>query len=174
MEHLAGQAEIVAASGFTQDRQLPVREWPESSAVKKAPAPVGFDDDTAFYWRAGNHSMEPAGVASHDYVLVSPSASLVAPRRVWLKHRNGEEAIRYLVRAAPKVYEFIGWKGPDPKSDAYQKMFAEHLRRENVVDRGAVVAVYRARPSTTRPTPRAADWPPRRPADSLVSWSRHP
>ena len=41
-----------------------------------------------------------------------------------------------------------------------QEMLADRWLREGVVDRGVVLAVYRAKPSVEKPPYRAADWRP--------------
>ena len=173
LEHLTGHARIVPADEFSRDNMLPVREWREpwragdvtgSARIEKAPAPVGFEDSAGFYAVAESESMGPARIWRGDYCLISPTASAEPPCRVWLRSKGGLETIVWLVRVAPAAYEFVGWAPPSLEEDMYQKIRAQSWKREEVVDRGAVVAVYKGSPSTTRTTPQAADWPSRRPA----------
>ena len=73
------------------------------------------------------------------------------------RNRNGEEAIRWLVRLPPTCYEVVGWEPPD--ENGHQKMVAEQWMRAEVVDRGRVLAIYRGRPSVERPPFLTPDWP---------------
>ena len=158
-------------TAFTSDLELPVREWETSSPEGhisrqnesgKAPAPVGFDDPAAFYAQTRSQTMTPAGIWASDYALVSPSASIEPPQRVWLQDNQGLQRIMCLIRMTADVYELVGWKPPKPDKNGYQQIFAATCERAEVVDRGAVVNVYRDLPSVTRSTPRGSGWPPRR------------
>ena len=152
---------------FTSRMLLPVRAFESCSpqghlthaqASDPAPAPLDLPDSHAFYVRVAGHTMVPAGVWPRDYCLVSPCAGLGSNQRVWLRNRDGQETIKWLVRLPRTCYEMVGWQPPD--EDGHQKMVAEQWMRADVVDRGAVLAVYRGRPSVERPPFRAADWRP--------------
>ena len=161
------EAQAAPLTRFTTEVLLPVHDFetcsPEGhlSRARKsdlAPAPVDLSDSHACYVHAAGHSMVPAGVWSGDYCLVSPCAKLATNQRVWLRSREGHETLKWLVRLPRHCYEVIGWGPPD--EDGHQIMVAEQWKREDVVDRGAVLAVYRGRPSVGRPPFRAADWRP--------------
>ncbi len=156
----------VPLTRFSSSLQLPVREWKHYSREEhaspardagSAPAPVGLPDAQAFYVCALTQAMIPAGIWSGDYLLISPCAKLETRQRIWLRNRNGEEAIRWLVRLPPTCYEVVGWERPD--ENGHQKMVAEQWMRAEVVDRGRVLAVYRGRPSVERPPFLTPDWP---------------
>ena len=168
-EQVAPEAELppVPLTRFTSRMLLPVREFVTCSPqghlsqardADPAPAPVDLPDSHAFYVRIPGHSMVPAGIWSGDLCLVSPCAGLETHQRAWFRDREGQETIKWLVRLPRSGYELIGWKPPD--EEGHQTMVAEQWMRADVVDRGAVLAVYRGRPSVERPPFRAADWRP--------------
>lgn len=156
---------------FTDEVELSVREWPraapegvwaapgESAPVRKAPAPVHCSDPAAFYAITGSDALSPLHITRSDSCLVSPNASIQAPQRVWLKDDQGRQTILCLIRMTDDSYELVGWGPPNPDRRP-QEMFAVHLKRTKIVDRGAVVAVYRTTPSLTSHTNRASHWPP--------------
>ena len=152
---------------FTSRMLLPVREFAACSPqghlsqarhADPAPAPVDLPDPHAFYVRVPGCSMVPAGIWSGDYCLVSPCAKLEPYQRVWFQNREGQETIKWLVRLPSRCYELVGWKPPE--DDGHQMMAAEQWMRDDVVDRGTVLAVYRGRPSVERPPFRTANWRP--------------
>ncbi len=165
----APDAEIppVPLTRFTSRMRLPVRDLVACSPqghpsqahdADRAPAPVDLPDSHAFYLRMPGHSMVPAGIWPGDFCLVSPCARLETRQRVWLRNREDQETIRWLVRLPHRCYELVGWNPPD--KEGHQTMVAEQWMRADVVDRGVVLAVYRGRPSVERPPFRAADWRP--------------
>ena len=79
---------------------------------------------------------------------------------MWLQDDQGRQTILCLIRMSDKIYELVGWGPPKPDPGSAQEMFAVHLKRKEIVDRGAVVAVYRDTPSVTSNTHRASYWPP--------------
>ena len=165
------RAYICPPTDFTQDVELSVREWTAAPREKfwsthtesgKAPAPVGFTDPAAFYARTHADTLTPLNIWRTDACLVSPSAPIEAPQRVWLQDQQGRQAILCLIRMSDKTYELVGWGPPSPDPGSAQKVFAVQLKRKEIVDRGAVVAVYRDTPSVRSNTHRAPYWPPPR------------
>ena len=157
----------VPLTRFTSQMLLPVRDFDTCSSrghlsqareAEPAPAPVDLPDSHASYVRVPGDSMVPAGIWPGDYCLVSPSAKLATNQRVWLRNRDGQETIKWLVRLPRSCYELVSWQPPG--EDGHQMMVAEQWMREEVVDRGVILAVYRGRPSVERPPFRAADWRP--------------
>ncbi len=167
---------ICPPTDFTQDVELAVREWTAAPRERfwstqtesgKAPAPVGFSDPAAFYARTHADTLTPLNIWRTDSCLVSPNARIEAPQRVWLQDHQGRQTILCLIRMSDKIYELVGWGPPNPEAGSGQQMFAVHLKRNQIVDRGAVVAVYRDTPSVTSNTQRASYWPPPRTRDLL-------
>ena len=149
---------------FAQNRQLPVYPWTDPSEEgylrqepKLAPAPENVDDKQAFYVEMPDNSMLPAQICQHDYCLVSPCASLRVDQRAWLRDKTGRETIKWLMRLSPDGYDLGAWKhGPGGEPQPVH----EHRTREDVVDRGVVIAVYHTEPSVTNPPAPVADWRP--------------
>ena len=157
---------------FSSSVELPVRDWANCSSEghlsqmddpDRAPAPVGLADPQAFYARAPGHSMIPAGIWFGDYCLVSPCAQLGQGQRVWLRNRQGHEAIKWLTQLKATTYRMFAWSPPD--GNGRQALIVERWTREDIVDRGVVLAVYRGRPAVGRPPFRVPDWRPDRIAD---------
>ena len=103
----------------------------------------------------GVHALE----AGNYYCLVFPRAPFEPGQRVWLRNRAGQEVIRWLIELTATTYELRAWWPPD-STTGRQEMLADRWLREGVVDRGVVLAVYRAKPSVEKPPYRAADWRP--------------
>ena len=156
-------------SRFSSDVELPVRSSahcaPEGYMTQvddsdRAPAPldVNLSDPRAFYACYTSNSMIPAGIWPGDYCLVSPYARLEAGRRVWLRSRQGREAIGWLVRLTANTLELGGWRPPDERGR--QQLVPVPWEYEEIADRGLVAAVYRGRPAVERPPFRVPDWGP--------------
>ena len=163
------RAYICPPTDFTQDVELSVRKWTAAPGERfwsthtesgKAPAPVGFTDPAAFYARTHADTLTPLHIWRNDFCLVSPSAPIEAPQRVWLQDGKGRQTILCLIRMTDETYQLVGWRPPKPEPGSAQEMFAVHLKRKEIVDRGAVVAVYRTTPSLSTNTHRAPYWPP--------------
>ena len=75
------------------------------------------------------------------------------------------ETIGWVMRLSPDRYD-LGARDPD--QGGHQKPRAVLRRREDVVDRGVVVAVYRQEPTTEKPQEPVRDWQP----DALAELSR--
>lgn len=152
--------------GFSGSRELPVYEWsdPSEEGYLRAPhgssvAPAREDvlDEQAFYLRMPDNSMVPARIWKDDYCLVSPCAQLQVDQRAWFRHSSGRETIRWVMRISAAGYDLGGW---DPDEVDHQAPTATHRNREDVVERGAVLAVYREEPSLTSRLPPGAAWRP--------------
>ena len=165
------RAYICPPTDFTEDRKLSVREstpaprerfWSTETEAESAtaPAPVGLSDPAAFYAGIRSDTLTPLNIWRTDVCLVSPSAPIEAPQRVWLQDDQGRQTILCLIRMTDETYQLVGWGPPKPKPSSVQEMFAVHLKRNEIVDRGAVVAVYRTTPSLSTNTHRAPYWPP--------------
>ena len=151
---------------FSGSRELPVHEWSDPSedgylrardGSRVAPAPEDVLDEQAFYLRMPDHSMVPARIWKGDYCLVSPCAQLQVDLRAWFLHTSGRETIRWVMRISAAGYDLGAW---DLDEVGHQTPMAAHRKREDVVERGAVLAVYRERPSLTKRLPPVAEWRP--------------
>ena len=149
---------------FSTQRQLPTYEWTDRSesgyrqhASHQTPAPVDLLDDHAFYVLMPDESMVPAGIWSSDYCLISPTAQLEVDQRGWFRSAAGRETIRWVMRLPPDGYDLAAW---DLDAVGHQKPSAVHWRRDDVVDRGVVVAVYRNTPTPDEPQEAVRDWRP--------------
>ena len=152
--------------GFSGSRELPVYEWSDPSdegylrtrdGSSVAPAPEDVLDEQAFYLRMPDHSMVPARIRKGDYCLVSPCAQLEVDQRAWFRHASGRETIRWVMRISAAGYDLGAW---DLDDVGHQAPAAIHRNREDVVERGAVLAVYREEPSLTSRLPPVAEWRP--------------
>ena len=151
---------------FSESWELPVYEWAgpseegyvrEKGESARAPAPVDLPDEQAFYVRMPDHSMVPARIWKNDLCLVSPCAELRVDQRVWVRGPTGRETIRWLMRLPAGGYDLAAW---DLDERGHQKPIAVHWARDDVVDRGTVLAVYREKPVVTKRLRPVADWGP--------------
>ena len=150
---------------FAKNRQLPVYEWTDPSekgylrqdTQQLAPAPENLDDKQAFYVRMPDNSMLSAKIWKNDYCLVSPCAPLRVDQRAWLREPTGRETIKWVMRLSADGYDLGAWN-TEPGGE--QQPVAEHRTREDVVDRGVVIAAYRTEPSVTKPPPPPVEWRP--------------
>ena len=136
---------------FDSSVQLPVRVLlppsPEVCLTKSEeedqtrPAPVDLDEPQAFYVVLHGHSMVPSGIGAADFCLVSPCAKLEPGQRIWLRDRKGREGLRWLIRMTATAYEAAAWQPPKP--DGHQDLIPERWERQDVDDRGVILAVYR-------------------------------
>lgn len=149
---------------FSRQRQLPTYEWTDRSeagyrphAAHQTPAPADLLDDHSFYVLMPDESMVPAGIWRSDYCLISPAAQLDVDQRGWFRGAAGRETIRWVMRLPTDGYDLAAW---DLDAVGHQTPSAVHWRRDDVVDRGVVVAVYRKRPATDEPQEPVRDWRP--------------
>ena len=155
---------------FDPNAQLPVRAIsPPSPDVYLAeseeqdqtrPAPVDLDDPQAFYALFHGYSMVPTGIGSADFCLVSPCAKLEPGQRIWLRDRRGREGLRWLLRLTAATYEVAAWDTPKP--NGHQDLVTERWERQDVDDRGVILAVYRGWLASSDPVFRLPDWHPGR------------
>ena len=124
------------------------------------PAPVDLDDPQAFYVSLHGHSMVPTGIGPADFCLVSPCAKLEPGQRIWLRDRKGREGLRWLIRLTATTYEVAAWQPPKP--NGHQDLVPERWERQDVADRGVILAVYRGWLVPSDPVHRLPDWHPGR------------
>lgn len=160
---------------FSTQRQLSTYKWTHPSeagyqphASHNAPAPVDLVDDHAFYVQMPDVSMVPAHIWKHDYCLISPVAQLQVDQRGWFRSAAGRETIRWVMRLPSGGYDLASWELDQEGAVGHQKPSAVHWKREDVIDRGVVVAVYRHEPTTGKPQEPVRDWRP----DALAELSR--
>ena len=150
---------------FSDALELPVCELADRSELgylrrredeDRAPAPVGFTDERAFYLRMPDSSMAPARIAQSDYCLVSPHGVLGVDKRGWFRGPNGQETVKWVMRSAAG-YDLGAW---DLDERYNQRPTRIHWKHGDVVDRGVVHAVYKDRPTVGKPLQPGADWRP--------------
>ena len=142
---------LVGPTVFTGNREIPVHDWDHCSESSdeegyvrrgedssRAPAPPGVADEQAFYVRMADNSMVPAEIRKDDYCLVSPLAAIEVDQRLWVETRTGREMIKWLLRLTPDGFDLGAW---DPAEKRCPAPVASFLKREDVVDRGVVIAV---------------------------------
>ena len=156
---------LVSPTAFTENRELPVYEWTDPSndgylrraeEPGRAPAPSDISDEQAFYVRMPDNSMTPAEIRKDDYCLVSPFAPIQVDRRVWVRTQTGQETIKWALRFTPDGFHLGAW-GPGKKH--HLAPAASFRKREDVVERGVVIAVYREQPAAAKILEHA-DWRP--------------
>ena len=151
---------------FTANRELPVYEWTESPSdgylrqnhePSWAPAPSDVSDEQAFYVRMPDDSMAPAEISKGDYCLVSPCSPVQVDQRMWLRMRTGRETIRWVLRLTPDGFDLGAW---DPEKTRQTAPTASFSKREDIVERGPVIATYREQPALSKTLERHASWRP--------------
>ena len=154
---------------FNSSVRLPVRQLvqPETDvylmrATEKGtrPAPVELDDARAFYASYFGHAMIPAGVWGGDLCLVSPCAKLEPGRRIWLRDRQGQEGLRWLIRITAATLVVGAWETPKP--NGHQDLVPERWKHEDVADRGIILGVYRGWLTDGHRPFRLPEWRPAR------------
>ena len=151
---------------FDASVQLPVRVllppapdvylMKSEEADQTKPAPVDLDDPQAFYALLHGHSMVPTGIGPADFCLVSPCAKLDPGQRIWLRDRKGREGLRWLIRLTATTYEVAAWQ--PPKANGHQDLVLERWERQDVDDRGVILAVYRGWVVPSDPVHRLPAW----------------
>ena len=121
-----------------------------------APAPSDVSDEQAFYVRMPDDSMAPAEISKGDYCLVSPFARVRVDQRVWIRTRPGS-GDHQVGTAASRLTDLGAW---DPGETHHPAPAASFRKREDIVERGAIVAVYREQPTTENILEPRADWRP--------------
>ena len=156
---------------------LPLRRLPYGG-VSVRPGP-GYARHVAVARRAADggagglglqlrHGQLPAHIWMHDYCLISPAAPLEVDRRGWFRRAAGRETIRWVMRLPSGGYDLASWDLDQVDAVGHQKPSAVHWKRDDVIDRGVVVAVYRQEPTTDKPQEPVRDWRP----DALAELSR--
>ena len=156
----------VRPTEFTGNRELPVYEWTDPSEKGylrrpeepgRAPAPSDVSDEQAFYVRMPDNSMVPAEIWKNDYCLVSPFAPVQVDQRVWVRARTGRETIKWVLRLTPDGFDLGAW---EPDENLHAVPAATFWKREDVVERGVVVAAYRDQPAASKVLEPHANWRP--------------
>ena len=153
-----------ALDRFSPSVEMPVRGWARCSiegyleSEKKfhdLPMPMGLEDEDAFYAMALGASMRSEGVENGDYCVVSPNTPLTPGRRVWLKNQRDQVTIKRLLSETETRYHLLGWQDPDEKGN--QAPYHDQWLKSYVKAKGAVLEVYRGRPSVKNPPLLIAD-----------------
>ena len=151
---------------FSENRDLPVYEWtdPSEDGHRRrteeptwAPAPPEVSDEQAFYVQMPDDSMTPAEIRKHDYCLVSPCSPVRVDQRMWLRMRTGREMIKWVLRLTPDGFDLGAW---DPEKTRQLAPAASFSKREDIVERGAVIAAYREQPALSKILEPHAIWRP--------------
>lgn len=115
--------------------------WADATHVATPlPAPEGLDDPDAFYVTAKGQSMLPEGIRDGWLCLVSPAAPYKEGDRVWLKDRQGKQALKRLVRQSDASLVLRGWQ---PLFDRRQDSFEDERFLSGLDAVYPVVAVFR-------------------------------
>ena len=128
---------------------LEVRSWSEWTGdgalsgpqpATTAPAPSQWTDLHAFYARLPAGRLEPGGVEAGDVCLVSPHASVRADALGWFKKRDRTESAGWIAAIHPDGFSIAGWRGSATPVH-------ERIHRDELTDRGVIVAVYDTMPA---------------------------
>lgn len=115
--------------------------WADATHVATPlPAPEGFDDPDAFYVTAKGQSMLPEGIRDGWLCLVSPATPFKEGDRIWLKDRQGKQALKRLVRQSDTSLLLRGWQ---PLFDRRQDSFEDERFLSGLDAAYPVVAVFR-------------------------------
>jgi phage repressor protein C with HTH and peptisase S24 domain len=115
--------------------------WADATHVATpVPAPDGLDDPDAFYVTAKGQSMMPDGIRDGFLCLVSPATPVKDGDRVWIKDRQGKQALKRLVRQTATSVVLRGWQ---PLFDKQQHSFEDERYTSALEAVHPVVAVFR-------------------------------
>lgn len=112
----------------------------ETHVATPIPAPEGLNDPDAFYVTAKGQSMLPEGIRDGWLCLVSPATSYKEGDRVWLKDRQGKQALKRLVRQRDASLVLRGWQ---PLFDKRQHSFEDERFLSGLDAVYPVVAAFR-------------------------------
>ena len=129
------QLEVRSWSGWTGDGAL---SGPQPATT--APAPSQWTDLHAFYARLPAGRLESGGVEDGDVCLVSPHAGMRADTLGWFKKRNETETAGWIAATHADDFSIAGW--PESATPVH-----ERIRRDELADRGTIVAVYDTMPA---------------------------
>ena len=177
----AFNTDVVPGLGRFGEVELPVLGWAKCAlnghiltgekTYPDLPMPAAlaaFRDEALFYAIAKGLSMRPEGIEDGDYCLVSPATPLGVGLRVWLKDRQKRSMIKRLVAEDADTYTLRGWVEPDARGR--QQDYRDQWMKDNVAERGVVLAVYRGKPDADQPPELIADpTPPPAPAPPEVA-----
>ncbi|MCY4665908.1 MAG: helix-turn-helix transcriptional regulator [Acidimicrobiaceae bacterium] len=153
-------------SRFTDAYQLEIISYddPEEGRYLKrrtlgtAPAPIGLDDNHAFYVIAPDRRLDPGDISLLDYCLITPLAQITPGKRAWFRLADGSEVLRWIINWWTDGWGGASWE-PRTKRHERPSLRPEQLRRNQIVERGPITAVYRSRPSVKHPPVKALPWP---------------
>ncbi|MDK3072721.1 S24 family peptidase [Sedimentitalea sp. JM2-8] len=108
------------------------------------PRPAWIDDDTAFWVSAQGTSMQPEGIRSGDFCVVSPGRRPQAGDRVWVREATAERrvAIKRLIELDQSSATLRGWLPPE---NGTQSDFLETRPLAAIDAMHPVIGVYRGR-----------------------------
>lgn len=121
-----------------------VQGWAEDDRDRAPIArPAWVSDDNAFWVNAAGQSMQPEGIRSGDYCLVSPARRPRPGDRVWIREAGSDRAsIKRLVEQRPGHVRLRGWL---PVEAGQQRSFDEQRFDGAVDEMFPVIGVYRGR-----------------------------
>lgn len=115
--------------------------WAEVTEVATPlPAPEGLDDPDAFYVTAKGQSMLPEGIRDGWLCLVSPATPIRDGDRVWIRDRQGKQALKRLVRRTETSLVLLGWQ---PIYNRRQDSFTDERFLSGLDRVHPIVAVFR-------------------------------
>ncbi len=113
-------ASIVKAAMFSQTETLPnhglakggMTGWFNDRDDGELPAPDGLSDPDAFYVRAQGYSMDPEGITSGAFCLVSPGREVQIGDRAYIENEQDKVSIKRLTGENDVNYFLRGWQAP--------------------------------------------------------------
>ena len=128
---------------------LEVRSWSEWTGdgalngpqpATTAPAPSRWKDLHGFYARLPAGRLEAGGIEAGDVCLVSPHAGMRTDALGWFKKRDRTETAGWIAATHADGFSIAGWRGSATPVH-------ERIRRDELADRGTIVAVYDTMPA---------------------------
>ena len=93
----------------------------------------------------------------NNLCLVFPCDQIRVDHRAWFREGTGRERIGWVMRIRPDGWDLGAWNLDEV---GHSRPAHVHLRRQDVVERGVVAAVYRETPAATKTLEPVADWHP--------------
>lgn len=166
---------------FSQSETLPhigfakcgIDGWANVSEVATPlPRPEGLDDPDAFYVTARGQSMLPEGIRDGAICLISPATEAKDGDRIWLRDKQGKQALKRLLRQTEKSLLLLGWQ---PLHNRKQESFEDERFLTGIDTFHPVVAVFQDTGDGFEliPDPALSQWPGGEPEGDIARIRLH-
>lgn len=165
----ASRSASIRKTLFDKTTILPVRTWngvstdgtlTEARETGTAPAPNGWNDPHGFYAIPRNAHLEIAGIEDGDACLVSPATALPVDARAWFRKLDGSETIGWVAGVTTDGFQLVRYAPDAEDRTATPVPQVVTIRRNEINERGAILAVFETVPTGEGPLEPEPPWIP--------------